>query len=640
MSGQSDYGYPGTGYIGKDGQPHLCRTLHGRPCSKHGNAEHLKDADGNVLTAHSMEELYSKLNVGIAGNPGMTGMPAPGKVFLPPNVDIADIDSSLSEDAASRFRHDVIANGSIKDVIALGKSENGFETPINLIGAWCRRNDKGITDAERTELEHAIVRDVYNKPDAMYSQDYFDAREMILSEADPAYIHELADEKRQKALYDSMNATQDGTDTEVIQPMSKEQVDEVLDAMRTRMDNGAPTAFPKQPGNAVPFPSPAPSPAPFPSTWNAPSAPVQPLPPNVIPFPSPMSARDAYNKRQQGIADYKNKLNELAKKCGIKHYHAYELAFGVDAASYMLRKAMKQARLMIPFPEKPNATNREIRHNKGVPIPFGHRRGMPPTGPAMASRFAGMPTPPPASPAGRYAASNAFNAGGGNGGYAASQQQPLPAQRSPLPLPHAASQPPFPAHSAANQPQPLPTRRHAPLPLPLPSSHSASKPLPAHRWKRRSAAAKTTTSGNQRFLTGSRHSVFSYAGDGKAMYAKRKRSSKAYNDRRFPKFANDTFYEMGIPWNEKSGYFMNQRKLYNDWIATNNHLADYTPKWLRPTLEEHIYATTDWHTYESDAGPVSAGDLFHDTFVRTRSRMKLSLARWLFPKIQHVGNSI
>ena len=71
MSNNSDYGYPGTAYIGKDGQPHLCRTLNSQPCSKHGANEHIKDANGNVIQAHSQEELYAKMNTSTVNNIGL-----------------------------------------------------------------------------------------------------------------------------------------------------------------------------------------------------------------------------------------------------------------------------------------------------------------------------------------------------------------------------------------------------------------------------------------------------------------------------------------------------------------------------------------------------------------------------------------
>ena len=70
-SNKSDYGYPGTAYIGKDGQPHLCRTLNSQPCSQHGTNEHVKDENGNVIQAHSQEELYTKMNANTANNLGL-----------------------------------------------------------------------------------------------------------------------------------------------------------------------------------------------------------------------------------------------------------------------------------------------------------------------------------------------------------------------------------------------------------------------------------------------------------------------------------------------------------------------------------------------------------------------------------------
>lgn len=639
MNGQSDYGYPGTGYVGRDGQPHLCRTLHARPCSRHGSAEHLKDGDGNVITAHSMEELYSKMNADVADNPGMTNPPKP-PVSLPPDVSIADIDSRLSEDAASRYRRDVIAKGAIRDVIALDNSEKGFETPANLIDAWCRRNDDGITDAERTELERSIVRNIYDKPDAQYSQDYFDAREMILSEADPAYVRSLSDGKRRKAISDSIYALRGGTKTEVMRPVPEKRVtgmSDILDAMHARMNDGTPTqefgrmavpprplptpTIPKRTGDAVPLPShavPSPNntgavPRPVPVPRPPRRTPAVPLPSNAVPRP-PMKSRADYDRRQHEIADYKNKLDELAKRCGIKHYHAYEMAFGTDAASDMLRKAAKRAKLTVPFPDRPNATNREIRHNTGVPLPYRQGRNVlpKPAMPTMASRLASRPVPPalpvrrPSMPV-EHAGIDG-NAGNGHSSRGAAANPPLP---RPVPLP---------PHSSS-------------APSPLRGMDGVKKPV--------NAPSRTGAAGNRRdgrrFMTNSHHSEFSHAGNGNTVYAKRRRSNKAYNDKRFPKMANDTFYEMGIPWNEKSGSPMNQRRLYNDWLTTNNNLADDTPQWLRPTLEENIYATTDWHTYESDAGPVSAGDMFHDAFVRTKARMKLGLAYWLFPKKQSIG---
>ena len=203
MSGKSDYGYPGTAYIGKDGQPHLCRTLHSQPCSKHGANEHVKDANGNVIQAHSQEELYAKINANTVNNLGLMNPPRPPRP-IPNDVNSVNIDSKLPDYEASRYRSQVIQNGPIRDAISLDNSEKGFGTPINLINAWCRRKDKNITPSERTELEHAIIRDIYNKPDANASQDYLDAREMILAEADPAFIKQLDKENKHHASMPAM----------------------------------------------------------------------------------------------------------------------------------------------------------------------------------------------------------------------------------------------------------------------------------------------------------------------------------------------------------------------------------------------------------------------------------------------------
>lgn len=499
MSGKSDYGYPGTAYIGKDGQPHLCRTLHSQPCSKHGANEHVKDANGNVIQAHSQEELYAKINASTVNNLGLMNPPRPPRP-IPNDVNSVNIDSKLPDYEASRYRSKIIQNGPIKDTIALDNSEKGFGTPINLINAWCRRKDKNITPAERTELEHAIIRDIYNKPDANASQDYLDAREMILAEADPAFIKQLNEENKHHtnkmpAMQALSNKT--GKKYSVNEPpappkpgefsdrekkLNRKRLADMLDGDKNKttnkINNNEPPAPPKAgefsdrekelnkkrladmlngdkpvesasseslsktkkpvSNKNTPLPKPplptntagtakndsnsakntskpplprnttksSAHPVPLPShsssnnastPANANSKPPQPSytgnngkPLKPVPLPTTANTNagtassSSEDDKKNAIIDYKKKLNYIAKRCGIEHYHAYELTFGADAARDMLEREAKKVHLSIPLPDKPeNATESELRlitepkdHSK-LPLPHSKKTSLP-----------------------------------------------------------------------------------------------------------------------------------------------------------------------------------------------------------------------------------------------------------------------
>lgn len=64
MSGSNDYDYPGTWYIGKDGNRHRCRTHGGVPCKKHSAAGHITDTDGVPIIASTEEELEERIHAG------------------------------------------------------------------------------------------------------------------------------------------------------------------------------------------------------------------------------------------------------------------------------------------------------------------------------------------------------------------------------------------------------------------------------------------------------------------------------------------------------------------------------------------------------------------------------------------------
>lgn len=467
MSGKSDYGYPGTAYIGKDGQPHLCRTLHSQLCSKHGANEHVKDANGNVIQAHSQEELYAKINASTVNNLGLMNPPRPPRP-IPNDVNSVNIDSKLPDYEASRYRSEVIQNGPIRDAISLDNSEKGFGTPINLINAWCRRKDKNITPSERTELEHAIIRDIYNKPDANASQDYLDAREMILAEADPAFIKQLDEENKNIASMPAMQ-TPASRDVKMNEPpappkpgelsdrekaLNRKRLADMLNGDNKNKATSEPPAPPKAgeysdrekklnkkrladmlnddkpvesasktkkpvASKNTPLPKPplptntagtastakngsnsakntskpplprnttksSAHPVPLPShsssnnasmPANANSKPPQPSytgnngkPMKPVPLPTTASTNagtansNSEDDKKNAIIDYKKKLNYIAKRCGIEHYHAYELTFGADAARDMLEREARKVHLSIPLPDKPeNVTESELR---------------------------------------------------------------------------------------------------------------------------------------------------------------------------------------------------------------------------------------------------------------------------------------
>lgn len=432
MSGKSDYGYPGTAYIGKDGQPHLCRTLHSQPCSKHGANEHVKDANGNVIQAHSQEELYAKINASTVNNLGLMNPPRPPRP-IPNDVNSVNIDSKLPDYEASRYRSEVIQNGPIRDAISLDNSEKGFGTPINLINAWCRRKDKNITQSERTELEHAIIRDIYNKPDANASQDYLDAREMILAEADPAFIKQLDEENKNHASMPTMQtlnktSTDNSRAVNMNEPpappkpgkfsdrekkLNKKRLADMLNGDNKPVESASSesSSKTKKPVSNKNTPLPKPllptntagtastakngsnsantSKPPLPrkvqshsssnnasTSANANSKPPQSsytgnngkhLKPVPLPTAANTTAGTANNSsseddKKNAIIDYKKKLNYIAKRCGIEHYHAYELTFGADAARDMLEREARKVHLDIPLPDKPeNVTESELR---------------------------------------------------------------------------------------------------------------------------------------------------------------------------------------------------------------------------------------------------------------------------------------
>ena len=442
MSGKSDYGYPGTAYIGKDGQPHLCRTLHSQPCSKHGANEHVKDANGNVIQAHSQEELYAKINASTVNNLGLMNPPRPPRP-IPNDVNSVNIDSKLPDYEASRYRSQVIQKGPIRDAISLDNSEKGFGTPINLINAWCRRKDKNITPSERTELEHAIIRDIYNKPDANASQDYLDAREMILAEADPAFIKQLDEENKHHASMPAMQtpnktSTANSRTAKMNEPpappkageysdrekaLNKKRIADMLNddnkpvesassesssknrkpvsnkntplptntaGTASTAKNGSTSAkntskppLPRNTTKSSAHPVPLPKNAQSHSSSNNASTPAnanskppqpsytgnngKPLKPVPLPTTNANTTAGTANSsseddKKNAIIDYKKKLNYIAKRCGIEHYHAYELTFGADAARDMLEREARKVHLDIPLPDKPeNVTESELR---------------------------------------------------------------------------------------------------------------------------------------------------------------------------------------------------------------------------------------------------------------------------------------
>ena len=111
------------------------------------------------------------------------------------------------------------------------------------------------------------------------------------------------------------------------------------------------------------------------------------------------------------------------------------------------------------------------------------------------------------------------------------------------------------------------------------------------------------------------------------------RKRKNYDNPRLPQFANDTFYELGIPWKnryEVDGDKVNQADLYNNWMRDNKHISVDAPRWVHPSLTDHILATTEWHTYEADAGGVTIRGIIHDSIARNKAKFKLSIAKRFF----------
>ena len=88
-----------------------------------------------------------------------------------------------------------------------------------------------------------------------------------------------------------------------------------------------------------------------------------------VPLPTAANTTDgtanssvSEDDKKNAIIDYKKKLNYIAKRCGIEHYHAYELTFGADAARDMLEREARKVHLDIPLPDKPeNVTESELR---------------------------------------------------------------------------------------------------------------------------------------------------------------------------------------------------------------------------------------------------------------------------------------
>ena len=533
-------------------------------CTKHSASEHVE-----ANTAEEAAEIYYNRNNG-SMSLGRTSNTHDWNDYK--DLNTVNMDSILAPDDAAAYRKDMIKNGNIRDVIAMDNSIKGYGSPENLIDAWTRRENKNITESEKQDLERTILKSIMKQPLDDASQDYLDARELIMQDAGPELIKKVNDDSRQHAFNELLNPPAPPLQPPAPPTKLSKREQTIKNAQVTKTIEHI-TKADLTPTSEIPVIKPVRN---------------VPMPPSIPPR-NPNSEAAVRNEW----------INSRAKNVGIKHYGAYVKVFGKDAAEYMLQKA--EERKMVTPPPMPSAS-------PAIPA-------RPVASPALPKRHS---TPLPSRPKtmSQTAIDNVRYDNKAKGYVNRNDIIPYmvpgrPATREEL------------LNHSYNEKHGLSGRTIVPV-------SDDGTVLVQHTPKQKASGTvrvPVNTDVNER----SQHVTYKPTTGNKPVMTIRKR--KNYDNPRLPQFANDTFYELGIPWKnryEVDGDKVNQADLYNNWMRDNIHISVDAPRWVRPSLTDHILATTEWHTYEADAGGVTIREIIHDSIARNKAKFKLSIAKRFF----------
>lgn len=560
-------------------------------CTKHSASEHVE-----ANTAEEAAEIYYNRNNG-SMSLGRTSNTHDWNDYK--DLNTVNMDSILAPDDAAAYRKDMIKNGNIRDVIAMDNSIKGYGSPENLIDAWTRRENKNITESEKQDLERTILKSIMKQPLDDASQDYLDARELIMQDAGPELIKKVNDDSRQHAFNELLNPPAPPLQPPAPPTKLSKREQTIKNAQVTKTIEHI-TKADLTPTSEIPVIKPVRN---------------VPMPPSIPPR-NPNSEAAVRNEW----------INSRAKNVGIKHYGAYVKVFGKDAAEYMLQKA--EERKMVTPPPMPSASPAIPARPVASPaLPKRHSTPLPPRPKTMSQtvidndRYDNIDDNELEKSQNRenketlkkygYHYDNKAK-GYVNGNDTIPYMVPVrPATREEL------------LNHSYNEKHGLSGRTIVPV-------SDDGTVLVQHTPKQKASGTvrvPVNTDVNER----SQHVTYKPTTGNKPVMTIRKR--KNYDNPRLPQFANDTFYELGIPWKnryEVDGDKVNQADLYNNWMRDNMHISVDAPRWVRPSLTDHILATTEWHTYEADAGGVTIREIIHDSIARNKAKFKLSIAKRFF----------
>lgn len=560
-------------------------------CTKHSASEHVK-----ANTAEEAAEIYYNRNNG-SMSLGRTSNTHDWNDYK--DLNTVNMDSMLAPDDAAAYRKDMIKNGNIRDVIAMDNSIKGYGSPENLIDAWTRREDKNITESEKQDLERTILKSVMKQPLDDASQDYLDARELIMQDAGPELIKKVNDDSRQHAFNELLNPPAPPLQPPAPPAKLSKRKQTIKNAQATKTIEHI-TKADLTPTSEIPIIKPVRN---------------VPMPPSIPP------------RNTNSEAAVRNEwINSRAKNVGIKHYGAYVKVFGKDAAEYMLQKA--EERKMVTPPPMPSASPAiPVRPVASPALPKRHSTPLPPRPKTMSQtvidnvrndNIDGNELENSQNRENRETLKKyGYHYDNKAKGYVSGNDTipymvpGRPATREEL-LNHSHND----EHGLSGQ-------------IIVPVSDDGTV-LIQHAPKQKTSSTvhvPVNTDVNER----SQHVTYKPTTGNKPAMTIRKR--KNYDNPRLPRFANDTFYELGIPWKnryEVDGDKVNQADLYNNWMRDNMHISVDAPRWVRPSLTDHILATTEWHTYEADAGGVTIRGIIHDSIARNKAKFKLSIAKRFF----------
>lgn len=560
-------------------------------CTKHSASEHV-----NANTAEEAAEIYYNHNNG-SMSLGRTSNTHDWNDYK--DLNTVNMDSILAPDDAAAYRKDMIKNGNIRDVIAMDNSIKGYGSPENLIDAWTRRENKNITESEKQDLERTILKSIMKQPLDDASQDYLDARELIMQDAGPELIKKVNDDSRQHAFNELLNPPAPPLQPPAPPTKLSKREQTIKNAQVTKTIEHI-TKADLTPTSEIPVIKPVRN---------------VPMPPSIPPR-NPNSEAAVRNEW----------INSRAKNVGIKHYGAYVKVFGKDAAEYMLQKA--EERKMVTPPPMPSASPAIPARPVASPaLPKRHSTPLPSRPKTMSQtvidndrydniddneleKSQNRENKETLKKYGYHYDNKAKGYVNGNDTipYMVTGR---PATREEL------------LNHSYNEKHGLSGRTIVPV-------SDDGTVLVQHTPKQKASGTvrvPVNTDVNER----SQHVTYKPTTGNKPVMTIRKR--KNYDNPRLPQFANDTFYELGIPWKnryEVDGDKVNQADLYNNWMRDNIHISVDAPRWVRPSLTDHILATTEWHTYEADAGGVTIREIIHDSIARNKAKFKLSIAKRFF----------